>query len=483
MRLHPIVLDKIPLVRDIIGENTVYYTHSSATLKTTSHAPQSLSPGVSRLNHHALVDYLSCAFVPGERTMFDGVHELRPGAQWDGLGNAPKDVPFQLNEDHFDRPQSWYANHLRELLEAVIATQLQDVRNQPVGIFLSGGLDSSLVAAFVKKLHTGPVHTISIHFGDAYPSELAWSSAVAAHIGSEHHILEVPTSIIASRTRDVMGMLDDPIGDPLTTPNLLMFEHAKSLGITHIFNGEGGDPTFGGPKNVPMVLHHLYGGDLQDLSGMYFRSFQKCYDDLDELLTARVLRPTHEEQSRLLTPYLQDDTAVMSSFLNRLMWMNVRLKGADHILAKVRNLGFHTKVQACSPLFDRRIVQAGFEIPAVLKLNGRREKAVLKDAVAGMLPEAVIERPKSGMMVPVQRWFRGPLRPWAESVLLDKTACLAPYLNRSVIEGWLRYEQMTYPRHGVKIWLIIALELWMQTHGFPAEPWTKSTHRRNFWSW
>jgi asparagine synthase (glutamine-hydrolysing) len=261
-----------------------------------------------------------------------------------------------------------------------------------------------------------------------------------------------------------------------------MFDKAASLGIRHIFNGEGGDPTFGGPKNVPMVLHQVYGGHPDELAAMYFRSYQKCFDDLGNLLQPGVHQPNTGELAQLLTPYLSDDSAVMQSFLNRLMWMNVRLKGADHILAKVRNIGDATGVRAHSPLFDVRIVQAGFEVPAEFKLDGRREKAVLKDAVKGMLPESVIERPKSGMMVPVQKWFRGPLKPWAEATLLGKDACIAPYIRQEAITEWLSYGQMTYPRHGVKIWLLLALELWLETHGFERHPWPQPARKRPLWT-
>lgn len=479
MHPHQTALDKF--IRDAIGEQTIYYRHRKHDIDTAVH-PIELADNPRTLDERALVEYLCCAFVPGARTMFSGVSELRPGVTWDGSGNAPLDAPLILNANNFDKSLEWYAKHLKDLLTDVISEHLAPLAGQPVGVFLSGGLDSSLVAAFVKQLHQGDVHTISIHFGDSYANELEWSGAVAEHLGTKHHVLEITEQMMIERTSDVMAMLDDPIGDPLTTPNLLMFEKAASLGIRHIFNGEGGDPTFGGPKNVPMVLHQVYGGHPDELAAMYFRSYQKCFDDLGNLLQPGVHQPNTGELAQLLAPYLSDDSAVMQSFLNRLMWMNVRLKGADHILAKVRNIGDATGVRAHSPLFDVRIVQAGFEVPAEFKLDGRREKAVLKDAVKGMLPESVIERPKSGMMVPVQKWFRGPLKPWAEATLLGKDACIAPYIRQEAITEWLSYGQMTYPRHGVKIWLLLALELWLETHGFERHPWPQPARKRPLWT-
>jgi asparagine synthase (glutamine-hydrolysing) len=142
--------------------------------------------------------------------------------------------------------------------------------------------------------------------------------------------------------------------------------------------------------------------------------------------------------------------------------MNVRLKGADQILTKVANLTSAVGLLGRSPLFDRRVVEASFSIPPALKLAGAEEKAVLKAAVADLLPEAILTRPKSGMLVPVQGWFRRELRRFARGVLLDRRARTRPYLNPELVREWLAYRGNVWPRHGVKLWLLLTLELWLR---------------------
>src|SRR5262249_52533079 len=240
-----------------------------------------------------------------------------------------------------------------------------------------------------------------------------------------------------------------------------------------VLNGEGGDPCFGGPKNLPMLLAELLGdgrnavhdeGFARERS--YLRAHQKCYDDLPAMLTSDVrgvLAAAALEAE--LEPHLADMR--WTSFVTRLMALNVSFKGAHHILPKVDALSAAFGVLARSPLFDRAVVELAFAIPPELKLRGSIEKYLLKRAVSDLLPRAILERPKSGMLVPVEGWFQGPLLPLARARLLDG---LAPYglFQRDYLErllagrlGGLR------PRHGAKIWLLVTLEAWLRTVSQP----------------
>lgn len=458
------------LTRDPIGESTTYWTRDPGGAVRAAPRLRDLRPARPSLCLPALRDYLACAFVPGARTLIDGVFELRPGADWDPDAEPEPREREPLVEGAWDpdAPLAEHAARLRPLLEKAVADRLPADPTEPVGIYLSGGLDSSLVTALVRRLHPGPVHTFSIHFGAQYANELPFSQAVADHCRTIHHVLELTEAAIQAHLPESIAALDDPIGDPLTTPNLLLGKAAAAAGLRRVFNGEGGDPVFGGPKNLPMVLHALYDSGTEDVRAAYFRSYQKCYDDLPHLLTPETLRAlaVFPPQEDLLTPYLADDGNPMRAYLNRLMRINIRLKGADHILTKVANLTSHCGLTACSPLCDPAIVEAGFAIPPRYKLDGTREKAVLKEAVKDLLPEAVVERPKSGMMVPVQKWFRGPMGRYARGLLLDRRARTAPYLRREMVRDWLDYRPLPFPRHGVKIWLALSLEIWLRENGF-----------------
>lgn len=450
------------LLRDGAGARTLYWTGDAARGWSFGSSPRALrrAAGVpGDLDVVALRDYLTCAFVPGERTMWRGIAELRPGTAL-SLPDGRSHVFWEPVEriEHADAPLEEHATRLREVLDDAVRVRLP--ASGPVGVYLSGGVDSSLVTALAARMAPGPVHTFSLHFGGGYANELAWSSLVARHCGTKHHVLEFPASVIQKHLPESLAALDDPIGDPLTTPNLLIGRAAAVVTGT-ILNGEGGDPSFGGPKNTPMLLHALYGG-ADDLTAAYLRSFGKCWDDLPSLLTGDAQAALRDGPGAgwWFAPRLVDGG--MRHFLNRLLDVNVRFKGADHILTKVANLTSACGLLGRSPLADRRVIEASFAIPPEHKLAGTVEKAVLKTAVADLLPAQVVHRPKSGMLVPVQGWFQGDLRPYARAMLLDRNARTRPYFDPRTVKAWL--DTPKAPRRGVKIWLLLALEVWLRAN-------------------
>lgn len=448
------------LGRDRSGIYTLYYTVDGTTRWV---APQ-LHPLAARCSHDldlvALRDYLCCAFVPGSRTLWQPIREVQPGTSVN-LTEGTIHSYWQLQEQmgDFAQPLAWHGDRLRSLLEQVIQAYLP--AGDPVGVFLSGGLDSSCVTALAAKFHDAPVHTYSIHFGSQFPNELEFSNAVAAHCQTHHSILEISLQDMWNHLPETMASLDDPIGDPLTVPNLLLGRLAQTS-VKVVLNGEGGDPCFGGPKNQPMLINSLYGMvNQQDSLQAYLMSFQKCAADLPHLLKPEIWSRVKSE------PYpFSPDLNSGDRYLNRLMALNIKFKGADHILTKVNNLTRAAGIEGRSPLFDPRVVDLSMQIPPEYKLSGVQEKAVLKQAVADLLPDAIVHRPKSGMMVPVQLGFRDHWNRQTRELLLSRRAAIAPYLNQSLIRDWLNYQGDTWNRYGVKLWLLVSLELWLQMHGF-----------------
>ena len=462
---------RLLLARDRVGARTLYYTQGEATRWV---APQlrTLASRVSKdLDLVALRDYLCCAFVPGERTMWRDARELRPGATLsfpDGEIQQYWKIEERITDG--EKPLDWHARRLRAVLDKVVEEYLPP--EAPVGAYLSGGLDSSLVVALAARLHTDSVHTYSIHFGDECPNELEFSDLVARHCGTEHRVIEITPEEMWDQLPETMSCLDDPIGDPLTVPNLILGRAAKESADV-ILNGEGGDPCFGGPKNQPMLLTSLYRGALQsgvescsiltsvtpDLTSAYLASFQKCSLDLPRLLRPEVSSAVGSHPS-----IFESELNGQANYVNQLMLINTRFKGADHILTKVNNLTRAVGLHGRSPLFDQRVVEMSLGIPPQYKLSGAEEKAVLKEAVRDLLPEAILKRPKSGMMVPVQLWFRKRWRRRARALLLSRRARIRDYLNQDVIRDWLDYREDTWSRYGVKLWLLVSLELWLRSH-------------------
>lgn len=469
------------LVRDRVGIETLYYSTEGAVRYAGARVADVARGTGGEVDAVAVRDYLCCAFVPGERTMWRAVREVRPGTILrlpDGDATAYWRVEERVADERM--PLEFYGARLRATLEQVVRDCLPV--GEPVGVYLSGGLDSGCITALAARLHAEPVHSYSIHFGAECPNELEFSALVAEHCRTTHHVIEITPDAMWDLLPETMAHLDDPIGDPLTVPNLILGRAAKPT-VNSILNGEGGDPCFGGPKNQPMLLTQLYrpsfaqrargqrdGQDERDDDGQssnappdhvaaYLASFQKCATDLPRLLRGEVWERVQAEAS-----VFADAFDSPGSYLNNLMFVNTRFKGADHILTKVSNLTRAVGLRGRSPLFDDRIVELSLEIPPEYKLEGAREKAVLKAAVADLLPSRILERPKSGMMVPVQRWFRERWHRRARALLLSRHARTRHFFNRDVVRDWLDYRGDVWARYGVKLWLLVSLELWLQAH-------------------
>ncbi|MGE0870546.1 MAG: asparagine synthetase B [Kofleriaceae bacterium] len=465
--------DAVHLARDPIGHRTLYYALHGGALVFASH----LGPLIAafelprRLALRAVAAFLAYAYVPGRATLVDGVFEVLPGERVTlRRGELTREMYWHLpHVPPSDAPLDAQRDRLRATLEHVVRSALP--AHEPVSASLSGGIDSSLVVALARRLHPHPVRSFSITFGDGYKNELLFSSMVADHVGTEHHVVELPPETIVAHLDDTIACMDKPNGDPLTVPNALLFREMAQYGQAAL-NGEGGDPCFGGPKNLPMLLAELYGepGDDDPRTARersYLRAHLKCYDDLPAMLApdafARACDPPLEHD---LEPWFADPRH--GSLVATLMAINVRFKGGHHILPKVDALAEPFGVIPRSPLFSRRIVELAFTVPPTLLLAGSIEKFLLKQAVRDLLPPAILDRPKSGMLVPVEGWFSGPLQAYARTRLLDG-ALPRTVFQRGMLESLLAGKKLGLrPRRGVKIWLLITLESHLRALGITA---------------
>ena len=453
------------LARDGIGERTLFYAARTDTAVYGSSIKAMLATGLvaRELNLPAVATYLSYAYLPGRETLIQGLFEVLPGEHVRIDVNGVRRQPFWSVRHQGEQAacEADLTAELRATLETAVRRRLPPP-GETVGAFLSGGLDSSLIVALAKRLHDGPLETYSVFFGTGSPNELEFSSMVAAHCGTNHHIVELTPAAVLRHLDDTIALLSDPIGDPLTVPNALLFrEAAGRTGV--ILNGEGGDPCFGGPKNLPMVLAELYThlDPVPSREASFLRAHLKCYDDLPQMVTAKVRDALQDAPlEAAIAPMLSDPE--WPDFIARLQAMNIAMKGAHHILPKVDALSAPFGVLPRRPLFDRDVVELAMRTPSALKLHGSVEKYILKQAVRDLLPEAIIARPKSGMLVPVEGWFRGPLLPAGRERLLDG---LAPYglFERAYLERLLSGQLGGIrPRHGAKIWLLVTLEAWLR---------------------
>lgn len=451
--------DTLVLARDAIGHRSLFWAAPRpgvCVFASTIHGVLGSGLVPRALDPDAVAVYLSYAYVPGTRTLVRGVSALPAGGVLRVGDRVEAGESWRLPSP----PATFEAEDLlrdclRATLEEVVAAHLPS--QGPLGATLSGGIDSSLVLALAHRAHGGPSRAFSVTFGPPHADELAWSGQVCRHLGVAQEVVLVRPEDIRARFDETVTALSEPNGDPLTVPNLLLFQAASRWSDT-LLNGEGGDPTFGGPKNAPMLLAELL--DDEDRGRAYLSAHQRLYDDLPGLLDP-ALRPAdvQDRLSRELDRWFDGGRGL----LDALMAVNVTFKGAWHILPKVDHLGAPFGVRPRSPLFDRRVVELSFAVPGPLKRKGSVEKHLLKEAVRDLLPDAIVDRPKSGMMVPVEAWFSGPLRAWARERLFDG---LAPrgLVRRDALERILDTRLGLRPRQGIKIWLLLTLEAWLRGH-------------------
>ena len=458
------------LARDPIGERGLFYARTPAGLIFASTLHAILATGLiePRIDLTAVARYLTYAYLPGAETLIAGISKVLPGeVVMFRNGELSSSRFWSLPAERHEAPdEEGLRRQLRAELEAAVVRQLP--RSGPVGAFLSGGLDSSLIVALARRLYDEEILTYSVSFGPEYANELPFSSCVAKHCRTRHHIVELSPAVVLRHLDESIALLSDPVGDPLTVPNALLFrEAAREVGA--VLNGEGGDPCFGGPKNVPMLLAELFGDGAEGSTDAayrrersYLRAHQKCYDDLPAVLgpdaRAAIAGNVLERQ---VAPFFDDPR--WTSFIAKLMALNISFKAPFHILHKVDSVSAPFGASARSPLFDRAVVELAMSIPPQLKLRGSSEKHLLKQAVRDLLPPVIIERPKSGMLVPVEGWFKGPLLGVARERLLDGLAGRG-WFERTYLERLLDGRIGTpRPRRGAKIWLLLTLESWLRS--------------------
>ena len=427
-----------------------------------------------RLRMDAVAQYLSYSFQPGQGTMLDDVFEL-------GLGTA---AVFRLDahggrigapivEDLFrfeDEPREdasddeWIARTHNTVRQAI--AQRLPTSDTPLGIFLSGGLDSSIVTAEAQRQRRehgfSPAKTYAIHFGEGYANELSFAQEAAAAAGTQHEEVCVKPSDFVPRLREIIAQLDDPIGDPITIPNYELARRAAA-DVDVVFNGEGGDPLFGGPKNLSMMLHQWYGLDAHPFAQerAYLRAYRRAYEDRRELMTPQAWSLVDEHQALEAPLHAFFSASAPDTLLNKLMAINVRLKGASLILPKVDRMLSAHGIAVRAPLFDANLLRLSFAMPPRIKLRGVVEKWALKRAFEDIVPAGIIARPKSGMRVPVHFWFQGELRRYAKKIFSPKEVARVGIFSPAYVKRLLAYDlDDGRGRYGIKLWMLLTFERW-----------------------
>jgi asparagine synthase (glutamine-hydrolysing) len=488
---------RLVLARDSFGKKPLYYWSDARRFVFASEIKALLAAGVpAEMADERLGEYLAFGYVPTPATFFKGIRKLPPASLMvvDGQGAAaPRqywDLAYPPEGAAAEVDLGAAAERVRELLSNAVRKRL--VSDVPLGVLLSGGVDSSAVAAFMSRLVPGRVKTFVVGFeGDAYFDERPHAAEVARHLGTDHH-----ASVVAPHAAELMETLlhhhDEPFGDSSALPTYLVAREARRE-VTVALNGDGGDEVFAGydkfwaallARRIPRPLRALLRAGARALpEGAHphgpWKRLRRFADKAGrpevEAVAGWSMFFDLPEIDALVRGRAEGD--VLASFrealgrcegrslLSRLLYLNARTYLLDDLLPKMDRMSMAHGLETRSPFLDRTLAEYVATLPDALKRSGRHGKVVLKKAVESLLPPAILKRKKHGFGVPLGAWFRGELRPLAEDTLRNGSR-LGRRLDPAVI-GRIFDDHVTgRADRGHQLWTLLTLELWMRKHSF-----------------
>ena len=485
------------LARDRLGKKPLYYAVIDGTLIFGSEIKALLAyPGLDRtLDLEAVSDYVSLLYIPAPKTVFRQVRKLPPGhyllAGRDGMDiRRYWDVSFAPRAPENAHP----AQRLGELLHESVALRLRS--DVPLGAFLSGGLDSSAVVALMARALDGPVITSSIGFPEAAFNELEYARQVAELFRTEHHEHMVTPDAVEV-LKALVWHYDEPFGDSSAVPTFYVSKLARGH-VTVALSGDGGDENFAGYRRyyfdvrenkvrsiVPGALRRpLFGliGALypkadflpQVFRGKAFLSnvartpWEAYLHSVSGVNEADKMRLLSGDVRAALGAYRTADlfeqlyhAADGPDSLSRIQYIDFKTYLPDDILAKVDRASMATSLEVRCPLLDHHLVEYVAGLPSHLKLRGMRTKLIFKEAIRGLLPDGIMERPKMGFGVPIGAWLRRELQPLVAEYVLGTGTRHDLFDPATVRKMWQEHRSGLRERT-TELWGILVFNMWYE---------------------
>jgi asparagine synthase (glutamine-hydrolysing) len=491
------------IARDRLGVKPLYYVHDSdgslffaSEIKALLEA-RAVKPEV---NFRALPDYLANHATSGEETLFCGVRRLLPGHTllWrDGAIEIRKywDVHFTPDESDAKRSDKDYIDEWRELFrEAVRLRLMADV---PLGMFLSGGIDSSAIAAMMSGMVAEPIKTFSVAFAEREANELEYARLIASKFQTDHHEIIVSPQQFFTALPKLIWHEDEPLAHlasvPLYFVSRLAQEHVKV-----VLTGEGSDEMLGGYERYRKTIYNLaLGARYQsvtneamrrairrrieklphasmmqrkltrtflclpsDIESIYFDNFAVFPRAMQE----RLLTPEAKRRAGALDPYkdvrgylAETDAA---NLLDKLLYADTKTY-LHELLMKQDQMSMAASIESRVPFLDHKLVEFTARLPARLKLRGWTTKYILRQSMKGILPEAILKRRKMGFPVPVGTWFRKEFRPVIDEYVLGERAASRGYFDPSYVRTLVEQHQAG-ENHAERLWSLVNFEIWLR---------------------
>lgn len=497
------------LARDRFGKKPLYYYADGARLAFASTLTALLEhPAVPRaLDRDALAEYLALEYVVAPRTILAGVHKLPAATQLqfsDGKIGEERYWQLRIDGTQFRNSPEAALDDLEARLQAAVKKRL--VADVPLGIFLSGGVDSSTVAALAARERA--IDTFSIRFSDPSFDESRFARLASRHLGTRHHEEELSLDEAARIVGDLGAILDEPVGDGSIVPTFLLSRFARRH-VTVALGGDGGDELFAGYPTY--VAHRLlaWAGPLARPSlvraaAALAARLPVSHDNFSfdfklKKLLGGAAAPADERNYHWLGAFERDRVAALmgeardpfaavraryhepptGTHLERVLYQDVGLYMCHSVLAKVDRASMAASLEVRAPLLDTAVAELAGALPLDWKLRRLNGKWILKQLARRHLPSEIVDRPKKGFGMPIAKWLRGELRELARDALLDGDSLAAGgQLARGEIERMLDEHARGDVDHRQRLWTLLVLELWQRRNLRAARSTAQSARRR-----
>ncbi|MGH9960519.1 MAG: asparagine synthase (glutamine-hydrolyzing), partial [Pyrinomonadaceae bacterium] len=457
-------------------------------------------PSVSpALNLRALRQYLSFDYVPAPLSIYQGINKLPAAHTLTLEGGQIKTAPYWRLSYKTKEPvpsENEAAEQLRELLADSVRLRL--VSDVPLGVLLSGGVDSSAVTALAVRASTDPVKTFSISFSESSFDESSYARRVAKFLGTDHHEERLSANLAANLVGDIGAWIDEPFSDPSLVPTYLLSRFTRKH-VTVALGGDGGDELFAGYPmywghrwaemyaRVPDVLKRAVIEPAVRLLPVKTKNLSFDYKALRFITGAKydpVTRHhvwfgsfTPEQHALLLAREVMEESdgdiyrdarsmlaeCDSEDTVERMQHLDTKLYLAEDILTKVDRASMAVSLEVRAPFLDRRVAEFAASLPSSYKLRGGQTKFILKRAAAPLLPSFVTRRPKKGFGVPVAEWLKGKLRPLARDLLSPERVKRAGVFNSDYITQLQDEHERGVANHRKLLWTLLMFELWHES--------------------
>jgi len=485
------------IARDRLGIKPLYFFQDSHRIVFASEIKAILQDeSVPRaIDQNALITYFTFGHSFAPQTMYKGIQKLLPGhyMRCTSAGSSThKYWDIDQVEQHSSVDSEKCYEEIRHRLEQAVESHM--VSDVPVGVFLSGGVDSSAIVAYMAKSSSSQMKTFSIGFdvGGEF-NELKEARLIAQKFGTEHHEKTVAHIDVEKLIQKLVYHYDEPFADAANLPTYIISQFAREH-VKVVLSGEGGDEVFGGYRRyrahimsdklrrIPAVLRYDVASNLIPVNART-RRLRKIIETLQINETAKrygtwVNLFSDEARMQLLMPAAKqallefDGYDVFRQYMqsprnwdttNRIMYADLKSWMPDTYLEKIDKAAMAVGLEGRVPFLDHRLVAYAYSLPGPMKVRGLVTKYALKKSLEPVLPNSTLYRPKHGFSVPLDAWFRGGLRKFVSEVLFDSSPRYADYLDQKFVTR-LYNEHLRGERDwGGQLWAILNFELWHRT--------------------